>query len=100
MKSLAHVHFSALVRLADRWGPVAFLAAATRAQTHRSYSAHAVKRLLERDHPAPEPDPIAPLGATARAALLLDDVDPGSLDAYGHLDDDDASGSPAVVEKV
>ena len=61
-----------------------------------------MKRLLERDHPAPEPDPIAPLGAAARAALLLDDVDSGSLDAYGHLDDDDddAAGSPAVVEKV
>lgn len=102
MKSLAHVHFSALVRLADRWGPVAFLAAATRAQAHRSYSSHAVKRLLERDHPAPEPDPVAPLGAAARAALLLDDVDPGSLDTYGHLDDDDddVTGSPAVVGKV
>jgi len=101
MKSLAHVHLTALGRLADRWGPEAFLAAATRAQAHKGYSSHAVKRLLERDHPAPEPDPVPPLGAAARAELLLDDVDSGSLDAYGHLDDDDdTDGSASVTEKV
>ncbi len=88
MKSLAHVHLTALLALADRYGDAAFLAAATRAQEHRRFGVHSVRRLLERDAPPPPEEPIPPVGADARAVALLGDVDPGSLDDYADLDRD------------
>ena len=87
MKGLAHVHLRALVRLADRHGPAAFLEAATRAQTFHRFDAQAVRRILEKTHPVPdnEPEP-RPLTHAASALLAISDVDSGSLDDYRHLD--------------
>jgi hypothetical protein len=85
MKGLVHVHLAALLRLADAYGDEAFLRAATRAQEHRRYDWHAVRRLLDREAPPPE-EPIPPVGAAARAHAALGDVEPGSLDDYAGLD--------------
>lgn len=86
MKALAHVHLRALWRLADRYGDAPFVEAATRAQHFRRFDALAVRRLLERDYPLPDDEPVAPLNAAARVLLQLGEVDPGSLDDYAHLD--------------
>ena len=86
MKSLAHVHLRALWRLADLYGEPAFLRAAARAQDYRRFNAEAVRRILERDNPPPDPPPVIPLSAAARTLALLSEVDPASLDSYAHLD--------------
>lgn len=89
MKGLAHVHLRALWRLADRWGDEVFAEAAARAQQYRRFDAHAVRRILEREHPLPQEQPEAPLTAAARVLVELGDVDGGTLDDYAHLDDVD-----------
>ncbi len=66
MKSLSHVHLRKLWRMSDQWGEPLFLQAALRAQGFRRFDANAIKRILELEHPLPEDDPIAPLGAEAR----------------------------------
>jgi hypothetical protein len=87
MKSLAPIHLRALWRLADLYGEQAFSRAATRALDYRRFNAQAVRRILERDNPLPEnPAPVLPLSVSARIHELLDEVDPGSLDGYTHLD--------------
>ena len=93
MKSLAHVHLRALWRLADRYGDDAFAKAAARAQHYRRCDAHAVRRILEREHPLPDEQRSAPLTAAARVLIELGDVDGGSLDDYAHLDDPDDDGN-------
>jgi transposase len=85
MKSLAHIHLKALWRLAETHGDAHFLAAATRAQDYRRYSAQAVGRILDRIDPLPAEPPL-PVDAATRARATLGEVDPGSLDQYGHLD--------------
>jgi transposase len=95
MKSLAHVHLNALVRLAERYGDDAFLVAAHTAQQHRRFDWHAVARLLERACPQLE-DAIPPVGDAARVLVELGDVDSGSLDDYAALDG--ASTSPEVED--
>lgn len=86
MKAIAHVHIHALLRLASRYGEEALLEAATHVQEHNRFDAYAVKRILERDHPLPEGDlPIFPQNG-ARAAVLLGEVDGGSIDNYSHFD--------------
>lgn len=81
-KSLAHVHLSRLVRLAEVYGDAVFLRAATRVQELRRFDAGDVERLLERDHPLPPGhDPVLPVGARARALAItatgwpIDDVE-------------------------
>lgn len=84
MKSLAGVHLRALLRLVERYGTEAFLAAAEHAQHYRRYDARAVERILEQRHgPGDDPGP-APL--TGRGPDLVNEVDGGALDAYSHLD--------------
>ena len=85
MKSLSHIHLKALWRLAEAHGDAHFLTAATRAQDYRRYSAQAVGRILERIDPLPAEPPL-PVDAATRARATLGEVDPGSLDQYGHLD--------------
>jgi hypothetical protein len=86
MKALAPIKLRQLLRLADRWGEAHFLAAVARALEYRRFAAGAVRRILEREHPLPEGDlDLPPLGNAAGAALL-GDVEPPSLDDYGHLD--------------
>jgi transposase len=86
MKTLAPVHYGRLLRLAGRYGDKAFLAAALRVQEAKRHDALAVQRVLEREHPLPDEAPLALLGGAG--AVLLADVDEGSLDGYGRLDDD------------
>lgn len=90
MKSLAHIHLKALWRLAETHGDAHFLAAATRAQDYRRYSAQAVGRILDRIDPLPAEPPL-PVDAATRARATLGEVDAGSLDQYGHLDLDTAT---------
>jgi hypothetical protein len=84
-KTLAPVHLRALLRLVDRFGEPAFLAAASRAQEYRRFDSTAVERILEREHPfAEKADPVPPLGGIG--PTVLGEVEPGSLDTYAHLD--------------
>lgn len=92
MKNLAHIHLRALWRLAERYGDEAFAEAAARVQSCRRFDAHAVRRILERNHPLLQDDePVSTLQAQARVLLQLGDVDGGSLDDYAHLDNSPAS---------
>ncbi len=86
MKALAPVHLRALWRLADTYGEEAFLRAARRALDYRRFNAEAVRRILERAHPVPEPPPVTPMSPAARTLALLSEVDPASLDSFAHLD--------------
>jgi transposase len=86
MKSLAHIHLRTLLRLASEYGDKAFLQAATRAQDFKRYDAYAVKRILERDFPLPDEEPIRGLQSQARLLLALGEVESGSLDDYAYLD--------------
>jgi len=95
-KTLAPIQLRALVRLADRYGHDAFVAAAQRAQEYRRFDAGAVARILERDCPLPpESDLQAPLGGAGPA--LLGDVEAPSLDGYRRLDEAQGS-SPQSAE--
>lgn len=94
MKSLAHIHLKALWRLAETHGDAHFLAAATRAQDYRRYSAQAVGRILDRIDPLPAEPPL-PVDAATRARATLGEVDPGSLDQYRHLDTTTPGGPPS-----
>lgn len=89
MKALAPVHVRALLRLCERYGEDAFSQAVTRAQEYRRFDAHAVERILEREATPLDPEPLAPLGGVG--AVLLGDLDPGSLDTYAHLDRESAT---------
>ena len=82
---LAPIHFRALFRLAESYGLEAFRSATLRAQSFRRFDAHAVQRILETDHPLLELGAdTAPLGGIG--AVLLGDVESGSLDSYGEFD--------------
>lgn len=93
MKALAPIHVRRLIRLAERFGQDAFLAAATRAQNFRRFNADAVKRILEREHPDVAEEAPRPLGGDGAAAL--GDVESGSLEGFGHIDEEPAS-TPAA----
>lgn len=95
MKTLAPVHLRRLLRLAATYGQDAFLAAATRAQAFRRFDALAVERILQRAHPEPPDEPTGPLGGNG--ATVLGEVDAGTLDSYGHLDEEPAS-APAAED--
>jgi transposase len=95
MKTLCPVHIRALVRLADRYGEAAFLAAASHAQSYRRFDASAVGRILERDaKPLPDVDPIPPLGGIG--PVVLGEVEPASLDGYAHFDGAPPAAAPAA----
>jgi len=84
-KTLAPIQLRALLRLCDRYGQDAFLAAAKRAQDYRRFDAGAIERIHERDCPLPpESDDQAPLGGAGPA--VVGEVDSPSLDSYGRLD--------------
>jgi hypothetical protein len=95
MKSLAPIHLRSLWRLADLYGEPAFLTAAHRVLDYHRFNAEAVRRILERDYPLPEPSPVTPMSPSARTLALLSEVEPGSLDSFAPLDKADAS----VLEK-
>lgn len=95
MKTLAHVHFRSLLRSCDRYGQEAFLVAATRAQQYRRFDAGAVERILERDHPLPDGDHVAPLSGLG--PTVLGEVEPPSFDSYARLDRDVAAAAHPTV---
>ncbi|MCK4305470.1 MAG: IS21 family transposase [Candidatus Eisenbacteria sp.] len=101
MKNLSHVHLRTLWRLADRYGEEAFIDTATRVQSYRRFDAHAVRRILERDHPLVEEEPPTALRSAARVLVELGDVDSGSLDDYayldGHNEQDENAESPEIT---
>jgi transposase len=84
MKGLTPVHLRALLRLAESYGEDAFVKAATSAQEYRRFDSRAVERILEHDFQLLEQSPVAPLGGVG--AVLLGEVEQGSLDDYGRLD--------------
>lgn len=92
MKALAPIHLATLLRLARSYGDEAFLAAVTRVVEYRRFDAGAVRRLLEREHPLPEGDLDVPPIGNAAGTILLGEVEPPSLESYGHLDTDAATG--------
>jgi hypothetical protein len=70
--------------LTQAYGEQAFLAAVTRTQKFRRFDAHAVERILERDYPALDDAPLAPLRGID--PVVLGEVEPGSLDDYSDFD--------------
>lgn len=84
MKSIAPIHLRKLLRLAEIYGQTTFLAAATKAQEFKRFDSHAVKRILEQEHPLPPEDLSPPCGGLG--PLLLGDVEESNLDEYAHLD--------------
>lgn len=91
MKALAPIHFAALLRLARQYGEAAFLAAARRAQEYRRFDAGSVRRILEHDHPLALGELEVPPIGNAAGTILLGEVEPPSLESYGHLDQDPPS---------
>jgi hypothetical protein len=85
MKTLAPVHISTLLKLCDHYGQEAFVDAATKAQGFRRFDAFAVKRILEKSHPAPEQEALPVL--SGHGPLALGQVDSGSLDDFAEFDD-------------
>jgi transposase len=86
MKALAPIHLRALWRLADSYGEQAFLQAAQRALEYRRFNAEAVRRILECEHPLPDPPPVTPMSPAARTLAQLSEVEPPSLESFAHLD--------------
>jgi transposase len=84
MKNLAPVHIRALLRLHDAYGSDAFLQAVRRAQEYRRFDARAVQRILEKQFPSTDLNPVAPLGGIG--SVLLDNIACGSLHDYDCLD--------------
>ncbi len=81
---LAPIHIHRLLRLAAQYGQEAFCAAVTRANEYRRFDANAVQRILEKNYPLTDEELAPPLGGIG--AVMLGDVEQGSLDAYGDLD--------------
>lgn len=97
MKALAGIHLRELIRLAERFGEVAFLAAAKRAQDYRRHDASAVRRILERAHPIAEGElALEPL-ASGSGPVVLGEVEPCTLDSYAELDSRDGGGAAATT---
>jgi transposase len=84
MNKLTPIHIRRLLRLAESYGEQALIDAVIRAQEYRRFDARAVERILERNYPLLDDDPIAPLGGVG--PILLGEVEPGSLDDYGQFD--------------
>jgi len=88
VKGLVHVHLRQLLRLAEAYGDAALAEAAGRADAAGLHTAQAVERILTAHYEELEDlQPPLPLGAAARVATLLGDVESGSLDDYAHLDE-------------
>jgi hypothetical protein len=98
MKGLCGIHVRELIRLAERFGDAAFLAAARTAQEYRSYNAHAVRRILESELPIASGElAVEPIGR-GTGPVVLGEVDPCPLDIYGELDTRPGSSEAAGKE--
>ncbi len=86
MKGLAPIHLRELVRLAERFGEPAFVAAAERAQSFRRFDATAVRTILEAAHPIAEGEIALEPIARGTGPVILGEVEEASLDDYGRLD--------------
>lgn len=92
MKTLAPVHIRSLLRLCDHYGEEAFVAAVSRAQQYRRFDANAVGRILERAHPLPDGDHVAPLRGIG--PVVIGEVDPPSFDSFSDFDQTALTGTP------
>ena len=101
MKTLTHVHLRQLLRLGERFGDAALADAAERAHAAGLHTAQAVERILVAEHTELEDqDPVVPLGAEARVNALLGEVEGGTLDDYGYLDEAEGAGGEPEAERT
>ena len=98
MKTLAPVHLRKLLRLAEQYGPDTFQVAAQRAQTFRRFDALAVARILEQENAERLDEDVAPMAGAA--AGTFDDVEAGTLEGFGHLDEDEFTGAGTITDVV
>ncbi len=84
LKSIASVHLHHLVRLSEEYGLDAFISAATRAQSHKRFSAHAVRSILERMRP--DGSDHAPTLINGLGPTLLGEVEEADLTQFAALD--------------
>lgn len=83
MFALTPLHLRRIEGLVDLYGEPATARAIGRAETYRNFSAFALARILEADHPDVVPEPPAePLTAGPEVLGALDDMEPASPDAY------------------
>ena len=83
MKSLTPIHLRHIGRLVDLYGEARVQAALDRALAYRNFSALALARILETDHPdvVPEP-PVQPPSAGPVALAALDDLEEATPEDY------------------
>lgn len=83
MTALAPIHLHQIQRLLDLYGDSAVAAAIEHASSYHNFSALALTRILQRQHPNVVPEPPAPY-SNARPEILgaLDDVEPISSRQY------------------
>jgi len=80
MKGLASLHLKRLACLVELYGEAAVAGAVDRAGHYRNFSAYAVERILQRDHPDVIPfPPLSPLTSGPAALGTLDSIDSGAL---------------------
>lgn len=83
MFALTPLHLRRIAGLVDLYGEAATARAIVRAETYRNFSAFALVRILEADHPDVVPEPPAePLTAGPEVLGALDDMEPASPDGY------------------
>lgn len=95
-KSISSIQINKLLRLATAYGRDDFLDAALKAQEKNNFDAHAVERILEREHPIPpgEISPINGLGPT-----ILGEVEEPTFDAFADFDTTPPTSSSPQEEK-
>jgi transposase len=83
MNALAPIHLHQIQRLLDLYGDSAVAAAIEHATSYHNFSAQALTRILQRQHPNVVPEPPAPYtNASPEILGALDDVEPTSPREY------------------
>jgi hypothetical protein len=83
MSALAPIHLHQIQRLLDLYGDSAVAAAIEHATSYHNFSALALTRILQRQHPNVVPEPPAPYtNASPEILGALDDVEPTSPREY------------------
>jgi transposase len=97
MKGLASVHLKRLECLVELYGEAVVAAAVDRAGLYRNFSAYAVERILQRDHPDVIPvPPLTPLTGGPATLGTLDSIDSGTLSDSAY----DFESRPPVGEPI
>jgi hypothetical protein len=83
MNALAPIHLHQIQRLLDLYGDSAVAAAIEHATSYHNFSAQALTRILQRQHPNVVPEPPAPYtNASPEILGAIDDVEPTSPREY------------------